>query len=50
MAYFNYYLSIALKKVRTKGKRNVKLSLCVTNQELGHDDVWGEWMYRPTFS
>jgi hypothetical protein len=32
-----------------KGKSKVKLSLCVTNEALRHEDVWGSWCIDPHF-
>jgi hypothetical protein len=29
---------------------NIELSLCLTNEALRHEGVWGDWMYRSTFS
>jgi hypothetical protein len=31
-------------------KEKVKMSLCLTNETPSHEDVWREWIYRPTFS
>jgi hypothetical protein len=31
-------------------KCKAKLSLRLTNQALLHEDVWGDWLYRSTFS
>jgi hypothetical protein len=36
--------------VRLHLQRSVKLSLFLTNKALHHEDVWGGWIYRSTFS
>jgi hypothetical protein len=30
-------------------KRKVKLTLCLTNQALRHEGMWGQWIYRSHF-
>jgi hypothetical protein len=32
------------------GKKKVKFFSCLTKYALHHEDVWGEWMYRSTYS